>query len=97
MTIEISDNGSGYPKDLIGRIGEPYISTRNKEKKESGGGLGLGLFIAKTLLERSGASIEFSNGKDEVLKGAHVKIVWPRAHLEKQMKSFSARHSELKQ
>lgn len=97
LTIEISDDGIGYPKDLIGRIGDPYISTRNKEQKQSGGGLGLGLFIAKTLIERSGASIEFSNGRDPIFGGAHIAIIWPRAVLEKQMSSFIARQADLVQ
>ena len=60
----------------IDRIGEPYMSTR--QGAEPGGGLGLGLFIAKTLLERSGASIVFRNSSGPG-EGAMVQIKWPRS------------------
>ena len=50
--FEVIDDGAGFPPEVIDRIGEPYMSTR--QGAEPGGGLGLGLFIAKTLLERSG-------------------------------------------
>lgn len=96
VTIVISDDGNGYPKELLGKIGEPYISTRSEDEKNSGGGLGLGLFIAKTLLERSGAHIEFSNQGDTGLKGAKIIVTWPRDHLEHQMKVFSDRQSEMR-
>lgn len=76
ITLSITDDGPGFPAEIIDRIGEPYMSTR--QGAEPGGGLGLGLFIAKTLLERSGASLTFrnSNGPGE---GAVVEIDWPRA------------------
>ena len=76
ITLSITDDGPGFPAEIIDRIGEPYMSTR--QGAEPGGGLGLGLFIAKTLLERSGASLSFrnSNGPGE---GAVVEIDWPRA------------------
>ena len=60
---------------MIDRIGEPYMSTR--QGAEPGGGLGLGLFIAKTLLERSGAALSFRNAM-EPGKGAMVEVTWPR-------------------
>jgi two-component system sensor histidine kinase RegB len=75
VAIEIVDDGPGFPPEIIDRIGEPYMSTR--QGQESGGGLGLGLFIAKTLLERSGASLAFSNGKAPGT-GAVVQIRWRR-------------------
>jgi two-component system sensor histidine kinase RegB len=74
--LEIIDDGPGFLPDIIDRIGEPYMSTR--QGTEPGGGLGLGLFIAKTLLERSGASIQFRNSQERG-QGATVEIIWPRA------------------
>ena len=76
VAITVLDDGEGFPPEIIDRIGEPYMSTR-QEGNSSGGGLGLGLFIAKTLLERSGATLTFRNasGRGE---GAMVIIEWPR-------------------
>ncbi len=71
-TLQISDDGPGFPEDIYKIIGEPYISTKSKKLK-SKAGLGLGTFIGKTLLERKKANIEFlksSNG------GALVEISW---------------------
>ena len=76
ITISITDDGPGFPAEIIDRIGEPYMSTR--QGAEPGGGLGLGLFIAKTLLERSGASLSFSNSNGPG-EGAIIKVSWPRA------------------
>jgi len=73
--LELTDDGPGFPPEIIDRIGEPYMSKRTS--REGGGGLGLGLFIAKTLLERSGASVSFGNA-GEPGKGAVVKVSWPR-------------------
>lgn len=78
MTIE--DDGPGYPPDILSHIGEPYMTTRSRDN-ESAGGLGLGLFIAKTLLERSGASLRFQN-RDSGKAGARIEIEWPRALME---------------
>jgi len=91
LTITITDDGVGYPKELIGQIGEPYISTRNESKENTGGGLGLGLFIAKTLLERSGGQLEFSKGDKSNLNGAKIIIDWPLVHLQRQLESFKLR------
>ncbi|SIR29655.1 two-component system, sensor histidine kinase RegB [Rhizobium sp. RU35A] len=80
VAITIEDDGIGFAPDVLTHIGEPYMSTRSRED-ERAGGLGLGLFIAKTLLERSGATLIFSNrGPDH--EGARVRIVWPRAVME---------------
>ncbi|MBT9372758.1 ActS/PrrB/RegB family redox-sensitive histidine kinase [Rhizobium sp. CSW-27] len=80
VAITIEDDGIGFAPDVLTHIGEPYMSTRSRED-ERAGGLGLGLFIAKTLLERSGATLTFSNrGPDG--EGARVRIVWPRAVME---------------
>lgn len=75
VMISITDDGPGFPAEIIDRIGEPYMSTR--QGAEPGGGLGLGLFIAKTLLERSGASLSFSNSNGPG-EGAVIKVSWPR-------------------
>ena len=86
ISLRISDDGPGYPPSLIGRIGDPFV--RNRKAEETGGerpgyeGMGLGLFIAKTLLERSGARLEFSNGMGRVTGrrqvGAIIFVEWPR-------------------
>ncbi len=75
VTFTITDDGPGFPPEIIDRIGEPYMSTR--QGTEAGGGLGLGLFIAKTLLERSGATLDFRNSSG-LGEGAVVQISWPR-------------------
>jgi len=76
VRISITDDGPGFPAEIIDRIGEPYMSQR-PTGPSSGGGLGLGVFIAKTLLERSGATVQFANAGGEG-KGATVEISWPR-------------------
>jgi two-component system, sensor histidine kinase RegB len=73
LTIAIRDDGPGFPVGLIARIGEPYISNRVVRYDPNGGHMGLGIFIAKTLLERSGADVEFANRPDG---GAEVVIRW---------------------
>jgi two-component system sensor histidine kinase RegB len=73
VNVTISDDGPGFPQSVLAAIGEPYISTRT----ERGDHMGLGIFIAQTLLERSGASLRFSNKG-----GAEVAISWPRTMLE---------------
>jgi two-component system, sensor histidine kinase RegB len=75
IVISVIDDGPGFPPDIIDRIGEPYMSTR--QGVEPGGGLGLGLFIAKTLLERSGATMRFTNSLVPG-EGATVEVSWPR-------------------
>ena len=83
VKVVIADDGPGFPPDVLGRIGEPYLSTRHADrraKKDEGDGLGLGLFIAKSLLERSGAQVSASNRSPEM--GAQVEISWGRAQFE---------------
>ena len=77
-TLQISDDGPGFPDDIYKIIGEPYISTRSKKLK-SKAGLGLGTFIGKTLLERMKANVNF--GKCPNLKGAMVTIEWETKNL----------------
>ncbi len=75
VSISIVDDGPGYAADLIARIGEPYVTRRPRDDRA--GGLGLGLFIAKTLLERSGAKLTFSNRTDGS-SGARISVTWRR-------------------
>ena len=79
VTLVIEDDGEGYPADILQRIGEPYVTKRQRD--ERAGGLGLGLFIAKTLLERSGARLTFGNRGGEG-PGARVTVEWPRSRME---------------
>src|SRR6201999_1927733 len=83
VEIIISDDGPGIAPDVLKRIGEPYLSRRrNTDEGQSGhGGLGLGVFIARTLLERTGAKVSFSN-RIFPDHGAVVQIVWPRSSFE---------------
>ena len=76
--IIIEDDGDGYPRDILPKIGEPYLKTSNSEKK-SKTGLGLGLFIGKTLLEKNLASLNFRNSKTR--SGAEVIISWRNSDL----------------
>jgi two-component system sensor histidine kinase RegB len=75
VTVEIADDGPGFPAHLIGRLGEPYLSTRAGASNH----MGLGIFIAQSLLERSGAELTFDNLAEG---GAHVVISWQRANLQ---------------
>jgi two-component system sensor histidine kinase RegB len=79
VRITIEDDGNGYAPDILTRIGEPYVTKRQKE--DTAGGLGLGLFIAKTLLERSGATLVFEN-RDPENAGARIRVEWPRVLLD---------------
>lgn len=80
VAITIADNGQGFAPDVLLRIGEPYMSSR-PTSQDRAGGLGLGLFIAKTLLERSGATLRFDNWQADD-SGARVHIEWPRWRME---------------
>jgi two-component system sensor histidine kinase RegB len=83
VEIVISDDGPGFAPDILKRIGEPYLSRRRGTDDATGerSGLGLGVFIARTLLERTGATISFSN-RVFPDHGAVVQIAWPRARFE---------------
>ncbi len=78
VRVTVCDDGPGFSADALGRIGDPYMSMRGHAERNGGGGLGLGLFIAKTLLERSGARLEFTNRRAPD-RGAQVEVSWPRA------------------
>lgn len=81
VVITVTDDGTGYPADIIDHLGEPYTPGDVRRERDSGGGLGLGLFIARTLLARSGASVSFRNSAMPGL-GAQVTVRWPRQALE---------------
>jgi two-component system, sensor histidine kinase RegB len=89
ILVRISDDGPGYPPDLLGLIGEPYL--RRRRVADGPGrpeyeGMGLGLFIAKTLLARTGASLRFHNGATAAAQagpaGAVAEVRWPRPQIE---------------
>lgn len=93
ISIRILDDGRGFPPHLLGRIGDPFMKRRRTEtdrkERPEYEGMGLGLFIAKTLLERSGAELGFANGSDPFSpahhagerRGAIVEVAWPRSKI----------------
>ncbi|HEX5508270.1 MAG TPA: ATP-binding protein, partial [Pseudolabrys sp.] len=85
VDVTISDDGPGFAPEIMDRIGEPYVTSRPHGQDETyveAGGLGLGFFIAKTLLERSGATLAFEN-RAFPERGATVKVRWPRDEFER--------------
>ena len=76
--LTVEDDGNGYPRDIISKIGEPYLKS-NYSKDKSKEGLGLGLFIGKTLLEKNFASVNCRNSK--IRSGAEVIIRWKNKEL----------------
>ena len=76
VSVRISDDGPGYPTAILARIGDPFMRRREDTSRPGYEGMGLGLFIAKTLLERSGAQLDFANGG--ALGGALVAVTWNR-------------------
>ena len=78
VTISVRDDGPGFDPLVRQRLGEPYVSSR-PERKSKAGGLGLGVFIAKTLIERTGGSVRFSNAEGG---GALVTLYWPKSVLQ---------------
>jgi two-component system, sensor histidine kinase RegB len=83
LRILVSDDGGGFAPEILSRLGDPFLSTRRTQPRslqhEQRGGLGLGLFIAKTLLERSGATVDARNRPGS---GAEIAISWPRKTIE---------------
>ncbi|UWQ99513.1 ActS/PrrB/RegB family redox-sensitive histidine kinase [Rhodobacteraceae bacterium S2214] len=87
IKVRIMDDGAGFPASVIGRIGDPFVRRRRQTNDRPGyEGMGLGMFIAKTLLERSGATLTFANSRikgqagwaGQPLGGAIVSVRWPR-------------------
>jgi two-component system sensor histidine kinase RegB len=97
ISIRILDDGNGFPQHLLGRIGDPFVSQRrtreDADQRPEYEGMGLGLFIAKTLLERSGAELSFANGTDpydapanaEDRIGAIIEVQWNRQDIDAQL------------
>jgi two-component system, sensor histidine kinase RegB len=82
VSLRISDDGPGFHASVINHLGEPYVTSRPRgEGDDEEVGMGLGFFIAKTLLERSGASVHVAN-RMLPETGALVEIAWPRERLE---------------
>ena len=104
LRIAVGDDGPGFSPDILPRLGEPYVSTRRRGEgresaRDSGSdyeGMGLGLFIARTLLERTGARVAFANGSDARRRrsadretplelthppGAIIEMIWPESSL----------------
>ncbi len=83
VEVAIEDDGPGFSPDVMGSLGEPYVTTKKdrRAKSEEDSGLGLGLFIAKTLLERSGATVTPTN-RAPPFTGARISIRWPRPAFE---------------
>jgi two-component system sensor histidine kinase RegB len=87
VVIVIEDDGPGFAPGILDRLGDPYVSGRyadRRTKNEPGAGLGLGLFIAKTLLERSGALMQTTN-VEPPRTGARVTISWQRTAFERKI------------
>ena len=80
VSVRISDDGPGYPSAILARIGDPFMRRREDTSRPGYEGMGLGLFIAKTLLERSGARLDFANGGS--LGGALVAVTWTRDQID---------------
>ena len=79
VEVTVRDNGPGFAPAILNRLGEPYLTERDHQGVA--GGLGLGFFISKTLLERTGAKLEVRNRRPPN-QGAVVKTVWPRTSIE---------------
>ena len=85
VAVTISDDGPGFAPEIMDRIGEPYVTSTRRRRfnvgGEAGGGLGLGVFIAKTLLERSGATLIYEN-RTLPDRGAIILVHWGRGDFE---------------
>ncbi len=91
VEVTITDDGSGFAPEIMDRIGEPYVTSRRRnadEADEVPAGLGLGFFIAKTLLERSGATLHFEN-RAFPERGAIVRVRWTQSDFERPL-AFTA-------
>jgi two-component system sensor histidine kinase RegB len=81
LSIEVRDDGPGFAPEILAKLGEPYVTTRPGAEGSRTGhiGMGLGFFISKTLLERTGALVTFQNSRP---RGAVVSARWPRSRIE---------------
>ena len=91
VSVTITDDGPGFAPEILSSLGEPYVTTRAADRRakiDETTGLGLGLFIAKTLLERSGADVRINN-RTGSHTGAVVQIRWPRTEFERDRTAVS--------
>ena len=81
LTITIDDDGKGFDPSITRRLGQPYVSRRQNQKNSEvlAGGLGLGVFIATTLIERTSGKVKFGSSPQG---GARVKLVWYKSKLD---------------
>jgi len=81
ISVEVADDGPGFASDILAKLGEPYVTSRphGEGSRSHHQGMGLGFFIAKTLLERTGAKVTFGNERPG---GAVIQVEWPREALE---------------
>ncbi|HUU66911.1 MAG TPA: ActS/PrrB/RegB family redox-sensitive histidine kinase [Methyloceanibacter sp.] len=96
VRVVIADDGEGFPPNVLEQLGEPFVTTRpgeswGDEAPDEHIGMGLGFFIAKTLLERSGAQLELAN-RPEPANGAVVTVIWPRAKFEQPLDKDEPAH-----
>ena len=76
LSVLIQDDGPGFQSAILSRLGEPYNSSRSGD----GGHMGLGVFIAKTMIENNGGKLKLVNKKGG--KGAQVTVIWPRQEID---------------
>lgn len=94
LKVSIADDGPGYPAALLPRLGSPFLTSRARSARRGGHeGMGLGLFIAKALLERSGARLDFSNSD----RGAEVVVIWPRSLIEAESRKALGANPEIEE
>jgi two-component system sensor histidine kinase RegB len=81
VSVEVRDDGPGFSAEILGRLGQPYVTSRPSGEASRSGhvGMGLGFFIAKTLLERTGAVVDFANARGG---GASISARWRREMIE---------------
>jgi two-component system sensor histidine kinase RegB len=81
VSMEVRDDGPGFAPEILAKLGEPYVTSRPGAEGSRTGhvGMGLGFFISKTLLERTGAVVAAQNGRP---RGAVVSARWPRSRIE---------------
>ncbi|HUI94663.1 MAG TPA: ActS/PrrB/RegB family redox-sensitive histidine kinase [Xanthobacteraceae bacterium] len=91
VTVTINDDGPGFAPEVLDRMGEPFVTGRRQRNRAASEnpGLGLGFFIAKTLLERSGASLALEN-REFPQRGAIVRVRWGRADFERPLVGAAA-------
>ena len=99
IAVTLSDDGPGFSETVLGELGNPYVSTGGRDVRGDRGHLGLGIFIARTLLAHFGGRLNFRNlpprpsGGGRRSGGAQVEIRWPRDQIEAEAEARSP-HAE---